>query len=200
MAAARCSARGGAPGSSRTAGLRIPRLSKQFSAGFGMLQEDSGNLAGDVEQARGDVSHTAGDLAQEKSDAAQGGGEDCTNASSTVYNDAASTIYNDEQSLLLNDVDTVARDVAAVRKDIHDVQADAQALQQLGSSVPSDPSSSEAQGFQAVSSAIATTNAAIDQEAGIVAQAYTIADGMATGACSSASTPGKPPAPVAHLS
>ena len=131
MAAARCSARGGAPGSSRTAGLRIPRLSKQFSAGFGMLQEDSGNLAGDVKQARGDVSHTAGDLAQEKSDAAQGGGENCANASTTVYNDAATTIYND--------VNTVARDVAAVLKDVQDVQADARALQQLSSPVPTDP-------------------------------------------------------------
>lgn len=142
MAAARCSARGGAPGSSRTAGLRIPRLSKQFSAGFGMLQEDSGNLAGDVKQARGDVSHTAGDLAQEKSDAAQGGGENCANASTTVYNDAATTIYNDEQTALYNDVNTVARDVAAVLKDVQDVQdvqADARALQQLSSPVPTDP-------------------------------------------------------------
>ena len=178
----------------------VQQADQQFSADLGTLQEDSGNLPGDVKQVQGDVSQTASDLVQEKSDAAQGGGENCTNASTTVYNDAATTIYNDEQTALYNDVNTVARDVVAVRKDVQDVQADAQALQQLGSPVPSDPSSAEAQGTQAVSSAITTTNAAIDQEAGIVSQAYSIADGMATGSCSSASTPGKPPAPVAHLS
>jgi len=51
-----------------------------------------------------DVMQTKSDLAQTKSDAAAGGGEQCVNARSTVYNDAATTVFNDAQTTLLNDV------------------------------------------------------------------------------------------------
>jgi hypothetical protein len=178
---------------------QVDAAQRAFTFDLTTLRSDA-DFSSVLGSVQGDVKQTARDFAQEKSDAAQGGGDQCTNASSTVYNDAASTIYNDEQSSLLNDANQVSIAVAAIRKDEQTIGGDLQALDSLGASAPSDPSSAEAAANQVASQAISQTNAAIDTVAGYVATAYQVADGMATGACSSVTVPGSPPSPPAHLS
>jgi hypothetical protein len=161
------------------------------------LTQDA-NLSSDVSSVTGDVQTTDGDLATTRSDAAQGNGDNCTNASSTVYNDAASTVYNDVLSTLSNDVGTVAIDISKVRSDISTVQNDQAALTNSGLPATSGAGSAISAAQAAIASAISTVNADIDHANGDLDTAYQIADSVGTGACAG-DGPGSPPAGVSHL-
>jgi len=83
-----------------------------------------------------DVKQTASDLAQTRTDAKAGGGDQCVNASSTVYNDAATTVFNDAQTTLLNDALTLSRDIHSTQDDIVNVLSAAQQLVSDGVGMP----------------------------------------------------------------
>lgn len=71
------------------------------------LSQDS-KLSSDTSTLAADLKKTDSDLAMTRQDAAAGSGDNCVNASSTVYNDAASTVYNDAVSSFSNDVGSLA--------------------------------------------------------------------------------------------
>jgi hypothetical protein len=156
------------------------------------------SFSGDLSSLAGDVQSTDNNLATTRSDAANGNGNQCINASTTVYNDAATTVYNDVLTSLYNDADTLGRDISSARQDIGTVQADQSALSQAG--LPGTPGAAAAisSAQAAISSAISTANADIDHANADLNTAYGIANSVGTGACAG-SGPGSPPAGVAHL-
>jgi hypothetical protein len=164
------------------------------------LQQDTGSLSNDADALGGDVSATNSDLHAEQSDAAQGPGDECVNASTTVYNDAATTIYNDEQTTLANDLQSAGRDIASTRSDVGALQAADEALSAEGLTAPNGASAAINAARKAVTQLISDGSTDIDAVAADVSQAYRIADGMATGACADSTVPGSPPAPPQRLS
>jgi hypothetical protein len=157
------------------------------------------NLSGDLGQLGSDVQATDRDLGTTRSDAANGNGDQCINASTTVYNDAATTVYNDVLTTVYNDAGTLANDIATLRKDIGTVQSDQAALSNAG--LPGTPGAGAAVSAaqSAISSAIATANADINHANGDLSTAYAVADSVGTGACVG-DGPGNPPSGVNHLS
>jgi hypothetical protein len=162
-----------------------------------MLRQDT-SLSGDVSQIAGDVKSTDGDVAQTRADAANGNGDNCTNASSTVYNDAASTVYNDVLSTAYNDVLRAGDDISTLRKDISTVQGDQSALANAG--LPGTPGADAAVSAAqaAISSAIYTVNGYVDHLNGDLSTSYAVADAVGTGACAG-DGPGQAPAGLDHL-
>jgi hypothetical protein len=161
------------------------------------LQQDT-NFTPDVNVVSGDVKTTDGDVATTRSDAASGNGDQCINASTTVYNDAATTVYNDVLTTVYNDAASVGRDISTLRSDISTVQNDQQGLSSAG--LPGTPGAGAAiaAAQSAISSAIATVNVDIDHANGDLATAYQIADSVGTGPCAG-DGPGKLPSGVSHL-
>jgi hypothetical protein len=161
------------------------------------LTQDT-DFSGDVSSLTSDVQSEDSDLASERSDAANGNGDQCINASTTVYNDAATTVYNDDLTTVYNDSLTIANDISGVRKDISTVQADQAALQSNG--LPATPGASAAisAAQAAITSAISTANADIDHANADLDAAYQIANSVGTGSCAG-DGPGTPPAGVSHL-
>jgi hypothetical protein len=161
------------------------------------LKQDT-SLSGDVSQVGGDVTQTGSDLRQTRSDAAGGNGDQCINASTTVYNDAATTVYNDVLTTVFNDAGRTADDIATLRKDIATVQGDQSALASSG--LPGTPGARAAisAARAAISSAISTVNGYIDHANGDLSAAYTVANSVGTGACAG-DGPGKAPSGVDRL-
>jgi hypothetical protein len=73
------------------------------------------DFSSDVNSVAGGVQATGNDLATTRADAGNGNGDQCLNASTTVYNDAATTVYNDVLTTTYNDAATVASGIAKVR-------------------------------------------------------------------------------------
>ncbi|SDO60258.1 hypothetical protein SAMN04515671_1456 [Nakamurella panacisegetis] len=148
------------------------------------------SLSADVKQTQVDLDHT-------RSDAKAGGGDNCVNASSVVYNDAASTVYNDAASSLSNDAIQLSIQFATAQTDIDNVQS----AEQLGADgVAADASSAGSvdAAKSAIAAAKATANADIDKVNEAVAAAYKVANSIATGPCAGTG-PGDPPDPMAHI-
>jgi len=162
------------------------------------LTQDA-NFSSDVGQVGSAVTQTDSDLGQTRSDAANGNGDECINASTTVYNDAATTVYNDVLTTAYNDVNTVASDIATVRGDITTIQSDQAALQSSG--LPETPGAAAAVSAakSAIASAISTINGDIQHENDDLDTAYQIADSVGTGACAG-DGPGSPPAGLSPIS
>jgi hypothetical protein len=161
------------------------------------LTQDT-SFSSDVDNLANDVKSTDNDLAATRSDAANGNGDQCINASTTVYNDAATTVYNDVLTSAYNDVGTLSTEISTVRRDISTVQSDQAALANGG--LPSTPGTMDAISVaQArIASAISTVNADIDHVNGDLAAAYQTANSVGTGACAG-SGPGTPPTGLSHL-
>lgn len=156
------------------------------------------SLDSELSSISGDVKKTAADVAQTRADAKAGGGDNCVNASSTVYNDAASVVYNDAQSSLYNDVNTLTQADQSVQKDIAAVQS---ANQQLASDgLPVDPGASSAisAAQDTTATAKSTANGDIDMINKDVSTAYAVANGIAIGPCAGTG-PGNPPTPIPHI-
>lgn len=140
-----------------------------------------------------DAHLTGPDLAATKGDAALG--TDCYNVS-TVKIDAttlktdASTVSID-LSTLTSDIGVVTQDVAAMKNDLVNLNA---------SGLPATPGAAAAiaAAGKTIGQAAAKANGEIDQVNADVTQAYSIADGMATGSCAG-DGPGRPPVPIGHL-
>ena len=161
------------------------------------LKQDT-SLSGDVSQVGGDIGQTDDDLAQTRNDAANGNGDQCINASTTVYNDAATTVYNDLLTTVSNDAGTTATDIASLRKDIATVQGDQSALASAGLPGTPDAGNAISAARSAISSAIGTVNGYIDHANRDLRTAYVVANAVGTGACAG-DGPGQAPSGVDHI-
>jgi len=157
------------------------------------LQHDD-NFAGDLRALSSDAHLTGPDLAATKGDAALGTG--CYNVSTvkidtTILKQDASIVSID-LSTLTTDIGTVTQDVAAMKNDLANLTA---------SGLPATPGAAAAiaAAGKAIGQAAAKANGEIDQVNADVTQAYSIANGMATGSCAG-DGPGRPPVPIGHIS
>jgi hypothetical protein len=166
----------------------------QAQSDLAALQHDDGFVGGDLRALSSDARLAGSDLAATKSDAAFG--TDCYNVS-TVKIDAtnietdASTVSID-LSTLTSDIGAVTQDVAAIKNDLANLTA---------SGPPATPGATAAiaAAGRATRQAAAKANGEIDQVNADVTQAYSIANGIATGSCAG-DGPGRPPIPIRHIS
>jgi hypothetical protein len=173
----------------------LPQASQaQAQSDLAALQHDDGFVGGDLRALSSDARLASSDMAATKSDAALGTG--CYNVS-TVKIDAtnvktdASTVSID-LSTLSSDIGAVTQDVAAIKNDLANLTA---------SGPPATPGATAAiaAAGKATRQAAAKANGEIDQVNVDVTQAYSIANGIATGSCA-ADGPGRPPIPIRHIS
>jgi hypothetical protein len=161
------------------------------------LTQDA-TFSSDVNNIATDVQSTDTDLATTRSDAANGNGDQCINASTTVYNDAATTVYNDVLTTAYNDAGTISTDISTVRGDIRTVQSDQAALANRGLRATPGATDAISAAHAKIASAIFTVNADIDHANGDLATAYQLANSVGTGTCAG-NGPGTPPAGLSHL-
>jgi uncharacterized RDD family membrane protein YckC len=157
------------------------------------LQHD-GKFTSDLKSLTSDASRTGTDLATTRSDAALG--TDCYNVS-TVKIDASNV--GTDVSIVSLDRDILAGDIGTASQDIATMKTDLANLTVIG--LPPTPGAATAITAvgQAISRAAAEANGGIDQVNADVTQAYSLANGMATGSCSG-DGPGRGPAPIRHIS
>jgi hypothetical protein len=172
----------------------LPEASQaQAQSDLAALQHDDNFVGGDLRALSSDAHLTGPDLAATKGDAALG--TDCYNVS-TVKIDAttlktdASTVSID-LSTLTSDIGAVTQDVAAMKNDLATLNA---------SWLPATPGATAAiaAAGKAIGQAAAKADGEIDQVNADVTQAYSIANGMATGSCAG-DGPGRPPVPIGHI-
>jgi hypothetical protein len=165
----------------------------QAQSDLAALHHDYSFVGGDLRALSSDARLAGSDLAATKSDAALG--TDCYNVS-TVKIDAtnvktdASTVSID-LSTLTSDIDAVTQDVAVIKNDLANLTA---------SGPPATPGATAAIGAAGkdIRQAAAKANGEIDQVNADVTQAYSIANGIATGSCAG-DGPGHPPIPIRHI-
>ena len=158
------------------------------------LQHDDNSVGGDLRALSSDA-HLAGpDLAATKSDAALG--TNCYNVS-TVKIDV--TNLKQDASIVSLDVSTLTSDIGAATQDVAAMKNDLANL--TASGLPATPGATAAIAAEgkAIGQAAAKANGEIDQVNADVTQAYSIANGMATGSCAG-DGPGRPPVPIGHIS
>jgi hypothetical protein len=165
----------------------------QAQSDLAALQNDDNFVGGDLRALSSDARMTGPDLAATKGDAALG--TDCYNVS-TVNIDATilqqdASIVSIDLSTLTSDIGTVAQDVAAMKNDLANLTA---------SGLPVTPGATAAiaAAGKATGQAAAKANGEIDQVNADVTQAYSIANGIATGSCAG-DGPGRPPVPIGHI-
>jgi hypothetical protein len=171
----------------------LPQASQaQAQSDLAALQHDD-NFAGDLRALSSDAHLTGPDLAATKGDAALGTG--CYNVS-TVKIDA--TILKQDASTVSIDLSTLTADIGTVTQDIPAMKTDLANL--TASGLPATPGAAEAiaAAGRAIGQAAAKANGEIDQVNADVTQAYSIANGMATGSCAG-DGPGRPPVPIGHI-
>ena len=172
----------------------LPQASQaQAQSDLAALQHDDNFVGGDLRVLSSDAHLTGPDLAATKGDAALGTG--CYNVSTvkidaTTLKQDASTVSID-LSTLTTDIGTVTQDVAAMKNDLTTLTA---------SGLPATPGATAAiaAAGKAIGQAAAKSNGEIDQVNADVTQAYSIANGMATGSCAG-DGPGRPPVPIGHI-
>jgi len=156
------------------------------------LQHDA-KFTRDLKGLTSDASQAGADLAATRSDAALG--TDCYNVS-TVKIDA-STVGTDV-SIVSLDRDTLAGDIGTVSQDMAAMKNDLANLTAIGLPPTPGAATAIAAAGQAIDRAAAKANGGIDQVNADVTQAYSLANGMATGSCSG-DGPGRGPAPIRHI-
>jgi len=94
--------------------------------------------------------------------------------------------------MLAGDIGTASQDMATMKNDLANLTA-------IGLPPTLGAATAIAAAGQAINRAAAEANREIDQVNADVTQAYSVANGMATGSCSG-DGPGRGPAPIRHLS
>jgi hypothetical protein len=161
------------------------------------LQQDAsytGVLSGDLSSFASDIQTARSDLATEKQDSA--GDNSYCSAVESVAGDAESV--NGDLESVQGDVESTSPDISAVRQDITSLTGDSRALASDG--LPPLPGAAGAidTARANLTRAITTANSYIDQINTIDAQAYSLADSMATGSCEG-DGPGSPTSPIPHI-
>ncbi len=153
-----------------------------------------GRLAGDLARLAGNIRAARSHLATERNDAS-GNNKYCS-AALTVGGDAQAVggaVENARGTVL-----SLAPDISAVRRDIVTATAYLRHLSKSGLPAPSLASSVIANADVSLKQAIMMANSHIDQINAIDAQARSLADHMATRACSGARS-GNTPRPIAPI-
>lgn len=166
---------------------------------LGTLQTDasltSGNLPGDLSSFSNDIATARTDLGTEQSDA-RGDNSYCS-ATQTVAGDAQS-VDGDLQSVS-GDVQSIQPDIATARQDIAALRSAVQTLVNDGLSAPQGTAVAISTVQANLGQAIATANGSISVMNGIDSQAYSLANGMAVGSCST-DGPGSPTSAIPPIS
>jgi hypothetical protein len=169
------------------------------SGDLSTLQTDasltSGSLSGDLSGLSNDIGSARNDLATEHQDAA--GDNGYCSATQTVAGDAQ-TVDGDLQTVQ-GDVQTIQPDISTVRQDIAKLRQDTQTLTSEGLPVPGGIAAAISTAQANLGQAIATANGYITTMNGIDSQAYSLANGMAVGACAG-DGPGSPTPAIPPLS
>jgi archaellum component FlaC len=141
------------------------------------------------------------DLQAEMKDVNNGQGDAagmCYNLQANVDYDVKTNIGRDAQNVSY-DVNNLKNAIAIVRQDLNNIETDMIAIANEGVNVPQDVRQFVASAVTQISSAISTANTQIDQANGLVSNAYSAANGLATGQCSG-DGPGSAPGAMGHLS
>ena len=152
------------------------------------------NFASDLRTLSSDAHQAGPDLATTKSDATLG--TDYGNVS-TVKIDASNVAA--DATLVRLDLEALMIDIGTATQDIATMKADLANLTTSGLPAPPGATAAIAAAGLAIKKAIPEANSGIDQVNADVPQAYSVANGMATGSCSG-DGPGHPPAPISHIS
>ena len=166
----------------------------QAQSDLAALHHDDNFVGGDLRALSSDARLTGSDLAATKSDAALGTG--CYNVS-TVKIDA--TILKQDASIVSIDLSTLTSDIGAVTQDAAAMKNDLANLTASGPPATPGAAAAIAAAGKATRQAAAKANGEIDQVNADVTQAYSIANGIATGSCAG-DGPGRPPIPIRHIS
>jgi hypothetical protein len=181
------------------ANTQAAQATQGAQSALGALYKDSslgsgGRLAGGLARFTHSMQVAQSDLATEKQDAAGSNG----------YCVAAYRASGDAQTVdgsllaVQGDVQAMTADIAIVQADIAAASAHLRHLSKAGQPAPSSAYAVIANAKVSLAQAIAKANAYIDQVNAIDAQAHSIADHMATRACSSARS-GATAHPVPHI-
>lgn len=177
------------------------RVSKERQAAAAELAaiEQDDYFKNDLTAMGTDLAKVSADLQKTQSEAADGQGSYCENVY-TVYNDAVGAVYSDMEASVYTDAITVKNRADKIRAEISSLQSDLQALTNdgAGADAPSDAQKVIDGVNSDMGNAIATSNQNIDTGNGYVATAYSVGNGIATGACANHG-PGKAPKPLDHI-
>ncbi|MCX4581178.1 hypothetical protein OHB41_50425 [Streptomyces sp. NBC_01571] len=161
--------------------------------------QDSNSAFNNAKSVRDDLTTADKDLAQLRKDAKGGNGEDCYNVENVVGYDAENVVGYDVTSSASYDVDQEQQGIKQLRSRITDLK-DAQA-ELTADGLPVLPGGSTAitTAEAHLTTAITTTNKAIDELNADMKTAYSIANALGTGDCAD-SGPGQAPQGLAHIS
>ena len=165
---------------------------QQAQSDLAALRHDD-NFASDLRTLSSDAQPAGPDLATTKSDAALG--NDCYNVSTSNLTPPTLALTPPSSALiwqsLTADIGTATQDIATMKNDLANLST---------SGLPATPGAAAAiaAAGKAIRQAAAKANGEIDQVNADVTQAYSVANGMATGSCSR-DGPGHPPAPIRHI-
>lgn len=166
----------------------------QAASDLTALQQVS--YSSDLSSISRDVSTTKAGLGTVKSDAANGQGSYCYNVNTVAY-DANAVSY--DANGVSYDLNGLTNDISTARSDISTLQGDLANLQGMGLAAPSGAQSAIQSAQGEIGNAVSTANADISTENGYVADAFSVANSLATGSCNG-SGPGSPPSPIAGIS
>ncbi|MCT9003570.1 hypothetical protein [Streptomyces rhizosphaerihabitans] len=176
------------------------RAADQSTAKKALAGLQSSNRAfTNAKSVRGDLTTALKDLAQLRKDAKGGNGDDCYNVEAVVGYDAEAVVGYDVTSTASYDVDQEQQSIKDLRSNITDLK-DAQAAL-TADGLPTLPGASAAitTAEAYITTAIATTNKAIDDLNATMKTAYSIANTLGTGSCAN-SGPGEAPEGLSHIS
>lgn len=161
--------------------------------------QDSNSAFDNAKAVRGDLTTAEKDLAQLRKDAKGGNGEDCYNVESVVGYDAESVVGYDVTSSAAYDVEQEQEAIDGLRSQITTLKDAQAALTADGQPTLPGASAAIATAEAHVTTAITTTNKAIDDLNAILKTAYSIANALGTGDCAD-SGPGEAPEGLSHIS
>ncbi|MFJ8363991.1 hypothetical protein [Streptomyces sp. NPDC093984] len=152
-----------------------------------------------AKSVRDDVETADKDLAQLRKDAKGGNGEDCYNVENVVGYDAENVVGYDVTTTASYDVDQEQQGIKDLRSEISALKDGLAALAADGLPTPPGASTAIATAEAHITTAITTTNKAIDHLNADMATAYSIANTLGTGDCANTG-PGETPEGLAHIS
>jgi hypothetical protein len=161
--------------------------------------QESNSAFTNAKSVRGDVATADKDLAQLRKDAKGGNGEDCYNVENVVGYDAENVVGYDVTSSASYDVDQEQEGIKQLRSRITDLKDAQAALTADGPPMLPGASTAIATAEAHLTTAITTTNKAIDELNADMKTAYSIANALGTGDCAD-SGPGEAPQGLSHIS
>ena len=161
--------------------------------------QDSNGTYNNAKSVRADVQTADKDLAQERTDAKGGNGDSCYNVEDVVGYDAESDVGYDVTTTAGYDVDQEEQGLEELRSEITALRDAQAALTADGLPALPGASTAIATAETHITTAVTTTNKAIDHLNADLKTAYGIANALGTGDCAD-SGPGEAPQGLSHIS